>query len=132
VQRVVCVATLTPTVSSAAARIDCSGASHHTATTSRRSRALQRPAGNTTTTSTTPIEGGSIYAHTGAGDLSPAVNGVPSRVYVPNSESNTVDVIDPTTFQVVGHFAVGRVPQHVAPAWDLRTLYVDNDRGNSL
>ena len=125
-------ALLTATVAAAVALTGCGGASHHTATTSRRSRARQRPAGNTTTTSATPIEGGSIYAHTGAGDLSPAVNGVPSRVYVPNSESNTVDVIDPTTFQVVGHFAVGRVPQHVAPAWDLRTLYVDNDRGNSL
>ena len=29
-------------------------------------------------------------------------------VYVPNSESDTVDVIDPTTFRVVEHFAVGR------------------------
>ena len=41
-------------------------------------------------------------------------------VYVPNSESDTVDVIDPRTLRIVGHFAVGGLPQHVVPAWDLR------------
>jgi YVTN family beta-propeller protein len=73
-----------------------------------------------------------VYAHTAAGDFSPAVAGVPSRVYVPNSESNTVDAIDPNTFKVTDHFAVGRLPQHVTPSWDLKTLYVDNDMGNTL
>ena len=53
-------------------------------------------------------------------------------VYVPNSESNTVDEIDPRTFKVVRHFAVGTLPQHVTPSWDLKTLYVLNDLGNSL
>jgi YVTN family beta-propeller protein len=53
-------------------------------------------------------------------------------VYVPNSLSDTVDVIDPSTSRVVEHFAVGGLPQHVVPAWDLKTLYVTNDRGNSL
>jgi YVTN family beta-propeller protein len=33
---------------------------------------------------------------------------------------------------VVEHFAVGGLPQHVTPSWDLKTLYVDNDHGNSL
>jgi DNA-binding beta-propeller fold protein YncE len=32
----------------------------------------------------------------------------------------------------VRHFAVGGLPQHVVPAWDLRRLYVTNDTGNSL
>jgi YVTN family beta-propeller protein len=73
-----------------------------------------------------------VYAHTGPGDLSPAVAGVPTRVYVPNTESNTVDVIDPATFEVVDHYPVGQVPQHITPAWDLKTLYVDNNAGNSL
>jgi YVTN family beta-propeller protein len=73
-----------------------------------------------------------IYAHTGPADLSPAVAGVPSRVYVPNTESDTVDVIDPATFKVVDHFSVGDVPQHIAPAWDLKSLYVTNNFGNSL
>jgi YVTN family beta-propeller protein len=53
-------------------------------------------------------------------------------IYVPNSESNTVDVIDPTTYRVVEHFPVGALPQHIVPAWNLRTLYVTNDAGNSL
>jgi YVTN family beta-propeller protein len=78
-----------------------------------------------------PVAAG-IYAHTGPADLSPAVAGVPTRVYVPNSESNSVDVIDPLTFKIIDHFAVEQVPQHIAPAWDLKTLYVTNNNGNSL
>jgi YVTN family beta-propeller protein len=54
------------------------------------------------------------------------------RIYVPNSLSNTVDVIDPRTYKIVEHFAVGAQPQHVVPSWDLRTLYVTSDVGNSL
>jgi DNA-binding beta-propeller fold protein YncE len=53
-------------------------------------------------------------------------------VYVPNSLSNTVDVIDQRTFRIVEHFAVGAEPQHVTPAFDLRHLYVLDDTGNSL
>jgi DNA-binding beta-propeller fold protein YncE len=51
---------------------------------------------------------------------------------VPNSDSNTVDVIDQRTFKVVEHFSVGGLPQHVVPAYDLKTLYVTNDTGNTL
>src|SRR5205814_7715507 len=46
--------------------------------------------------------------------------------------SATVDVINPHTFKVVDHFSVGALPQHVTPAYDLKTLYVTNDLGNSL
>jgi len=53
-------------------------------------------------------------------------------VYVPNSESNTVDEIDPHTYRIVRQFAVGALPQHVIPSYDLRTLWVANDAGNSL
>ncbi len=56
----------------------------------------------------------------------------PSRVYVPNSESNTVNVIDPSTFKVIDDFPVGALPQHVVPSYDLKTLWVNNDEGNSL
>ena len=38
----------------------------------------------------------------------------------------------PAHLQVVEHFAVGALPQHVVPAWNLKTLYVTNDAGNSL
>ena len=42
------------------------------------------------------------------GCSAPVRQGLPPRVYVPNSESNTVDVIDPRTYKVIDHFAVGR------------------------
>ena len=73
-----------------------------------------------------------VYAADGPNMLAPEAQQAKSLVYVPNSESNTVDVIDPTTFKIVNHFDVGRLPQHVVPSWDLRTLYVANDIGNSL
>ncbi len=73
-----------------------------------------------------------VYANDRAGDLAPAVRADPARVYVPNSESNTVDVISQRTLKVVARFPTGALPQHVTPSWDLRTLYVDNDLGNSL
>ncbi|MGV9253886.1 YVTN family beta-propeller repeat protein [Streptomyces sp. NPDC003697] len=72
------------------------------------------------------------YAADRPGRLSPAVEGVPSRVYVPNTNSDTVTVIDPATYRVVETIRVGRQPQHVVPSWDLRTLWVNNDLGNSL
>jgi YVTN family beta-propeller protein len=73
-----------------------------------------------------------VYAADAAGRLSPAVRSAKPYVYVPNSRSGTVDVIDQRTFKVVEHFAVGALPQHVVPAYDLKTLYVTNDIGNSL
>ncbi len=80
-----------------------------------------------------PVEDPSdIYAADHAGNLSPVVRDFPSRIYVPNSGSNTVDVIDPKTFKVISHFPVGRQPQHVVPAYDLKRLWVLNDLGDSV
>jgi DNA-binding beta-propeller fold protein YncE len=73
-----------------------------------------------------------VYAADSAGHLTGAARFARPLVYVPNSLSATVDVIDPRTFKVVEHFGVGLLPQHVVPAYDLRTLYVTNDIGNSL
>jgi 40-residue YVTN family beta-propeller repeat len=73
-----------------------------------------------------------IYSADHAGMLSPVVKDFPSRVYVPNSGSATVDVIDPATFKVIDSFPVGRQPQHVVPSWDLKTLWVLNDLGDSV
>jgi YVTN family beta-propeller protein len=73
-----------------------------------------------------------IYSQARAGMLSPVLRNYPDRVYVPNAVSNTVDVIDPKTFHVIDHFAVGRQPQHVTPSYDLKTLWVLNDLGDSL
>ncbi len=81
---------------------------------------------------TTQVAVHDVYAHDAAGMLTGAARFAKPLVYVPNSDSGTVDVIDPATYKVVEHFAVGALPQHVVPAWDLKTLYVTNDLGNSL
>src|SRR5262249_41053918 len=78
------------------------------------------------------LDPNNIYAANGAGNLSPAVAHFPPRVYVPNTTSNTVDVIDPETFTVIDHFAVGRQPQHVTPSYDLTRLWALNDLGDSV
>ena len=69
---------------------------------------------------------------TGRGKLSPVVRNFPEQIYVPNSESNTVSVIDPKTFKVINTIQVDQLPQHVVPSYDLKTLWVTNDRGNTL
>jgi YVTN family beta-propeller protein len=73
-----------------------------------------------------------VYQATVAGTLSPAVQGIPERVYVPNSASGTLDVIDPATFKIIAHYWVGAIPHHVAPAWDLSRLYVDTEGSGML
>jgi DNA-binding beta-propeller fold protein YncE len=111
---------------------------------------LQRPASSTAGTTPTsralhgavevptpgrvppPLSATNVYAADRPGMLSPVVRHDPALVYVPNTRSNTVDVISQKTFKVIEHFAVGTLPQHVVPSWDLRTLYVTNDLSNSL
>jgi len=73
-----------------------------------------------------------VYAADHPGALAATVRHDPARIYVPNSQSATVDVIDQRSAKIVDHFAVGRLPEHVTPSWDLRTLWVTNDQGNSL
>lgn len=78
------------------------------------------------------LDPGDVYAADRPGLLSSVVAGFPSRIYVPNSLSNTVTVIDPATYKVIGTYPVGREPQHVVPSWDLKTLWVNDDLGNNL
>ncbi|GGW98164.1 YncE family protein [Streptomyces chryseus] len=73
-----------------------------------------------------------VYAADRPNKLSPVVKNFPSRVYVPNTNSNTVSVIDPKTYKVVKTIPVGVQPQHVVPSWDLKTLWVNNNRGHTL
>jgi DNA-binding beta-propeller fold protein YncE len=73
-----------------------------------------------------------VYAHDGVNMLTGAARFARPLVYVPDSEDATVEVIDPRTYRVVERFGVGALPQHVVPAWNLETLYVTNDAGNSL
>ena len=100
---------------------------------------VHRPRASTATAATAALPGmppvassANLYADAGAGMLSPAVKGDPYRIYVPNSGGSSVDVIDPTTMQIVNHFSTGFNPQHIVPAWDMKTLYATNDIANSL
>ena len=70
-----------------------------------------------------------IYSSIGADKLSPVTAGALARIYVPNHSSDTMSVIDPATLKVVDTYRVGRKPQHVIPAWDLKTLWVANNGG---
>lgn len=84
------------------------------------------------------LDAHNVYAADGPGMLSATVRSDPARVYVPNSKSDTVDVIDPATFKIVDHFALPKhgkpllEPQHVVPSWDLKKLWVAQDLGDQL
>ena len=73
-----------------------------------------------------------IYAADRPGLLSPEARLARPLVYVPDSEDETVTVIDQRTRKIVRVVHTGRLPQHVTPSYDLKTLYVDNDLGDSL
>ncbi|MFL6111447.1 MAG: YncE family protein, partial [Catenulispora sp.] len=49
-----------------------------------------------------------------------------------NLGSDSVTIIDPATYQVLGTTKVAGGPQHVVPSWDLRTLWVNDNTGNAL
>ena len=90
------------------------------------------PTGAAAAVSTVPgmppvVDARNLYSETAAGKTSAAVRGDLERIYVPNLRSNDVVVVDPTTMKVVDRFKVGIGPQHIVPAWDLRTLWVTNN-----
>ena len=94
------------------------------------STSTSAPGGKTSPTdASTPTN---IYAADGPNHLSPAVLHDPYLIYVPESAGSGVDVINPKTMTVVARYDTGLGPQHVVPAWDLKTLYAVNDLGNSL
>ncbi len=84
------------------------------------------------------LDPNNIYSADAVGNFSPAVKGMPSLVYVPNCKGDTVDIIDPKTYKIVGHFALPKhtkgllEPQHVIPSYDLKTLWVAQDLGDQL
>ena len=84
-----------------------------------------------TSSATTPAAV-NVYAHDGAGQLRGAARTAKALVYVPNTLSNTLQVIDPRTYQVIARYPTGHEPQHVVPSWDLKTLWVNDDLGNDL
>ena len=121
-------ATISAAVAAALTLAAC-GSGHHGAASTSSTSAHDTPPRAATGGRHRPVN---VYRADAAGDLSPTVAHDPALVYVPNSLSNTVDVIDQRTFKVIREFPTGALPQHVTPSYDLRTLYVDNDVGNSL
>jgi YVTN family beta-propeller protein len=75
---------------------------------------------------------GDVYAYIRPGMVNPKWRADPLRVYVPNSQSNTVTVIDPQTYKVIGEFPVGGQPNHVTPSWDGSVLWVNDTDGFDL
>jgi YVTN family beta-propeller protein len=73
-----------------------------------------------------------VYAAASTTRVSAGLAAIRPRVYVPNSNAGSVDVIDPRTLRVERRFAVGAMPQHITPSWDMRHLYVGNNAGNTL
>ena len=73
-----------------------------------------------------------IYASIGPGALSPIAARAKPLVYVPNSRSASVSVIDPATYRIVRTFKTGASPQHVVPAYDLARLWVLNNQASTL
>lgn len=90
------------------------------------------PKSGNVTPAPAPAPPTNVYADAGLGALSPAASKARSLVYVPNTKSNSVSVIDPATHTVIRTFRTGRLPQHVVPSWDMTTLWVTNDEGDSL
>ncbi|MER5885638.1 YncE family protein [Streptomyces sp. NPDC001941] len=73
-----------------------------------------------------------VYAADRPNALSAVAKTFLPRVYVPNTGSDTVSVIDPATYKVIETIQVGTQPQHVVPSWDMKTLWVNNNRGHTL
>jgi YVTN family beta-propeller protein len=87
------------------------------------------------------LDPSNVYSADGPGMISPVAAHFPARIYVPNSKSDTVDIIDPATYKIIGHFALPKdprhpqhalEPQHVVPSWDLKKLWVAQDLGDQL
>jgi YVTN family beta-propeller protein len=127
---------LAPLVVAAAVLSSCSGgdgddveASGSDTSTSVVSNTTLTP-GDASTTSAPPATGGPDTTAPAGGRG--AMGRYPERVYVPNTKSNSVEVIDPATCAVEKTLPVGHVPHHITPSYDLDELYVFNTESNSL
>jgi YVTN family beta-propeller protein len=77
------------------------------------------------------VQATDVYAADRANNVSAAIAHDPAYLYVPDSISNDVYVIDQHTMKVVRTFPGGNEPQHVVPSYDLKTLYVTADKPGS-
>jgi DNA-binding beta-propeller fold protein YncE len=73
-----------------------------------------------------------VYAHTST--VRPDVAADLRRVYVPSGRADEVTAIDPITKTVVARFSTGRgsTPQHVVPSFDMRTLWVLDNKSDHV
>ena len=116
----------------------CSGGASRTATAPGPSPASQAPTAGPTTDPTRPpgipalTDPHDLYAADRPGRLAPEARLAKPLIYVPDDDDATVHVIDPATYRVLRVEKVGLLPQHVTPSYDLKTLWVDNDQGNTL
>ena len=78
------------------------------------------------------LDPNNIYAADSPNNLSDVVKGVRELVYVPNYRSGTVSVIDPKTYKIIKTIKTKAGPQHIVPSWDLKTLWVNNNKANYL
>jgi DNA-binding beta-propeller fold protein YncE len=75
---------------------------------------------------------GNVYAEATAEGVSPAAVADPPAVYVPSDTKGSVTVIDPLSLRVVLDYHVGKLVQHVVPAWGLGRLYAAASGSNAL
>jgi DNA-binding beta-propeller fold protein YncE len=87
---------------------------------------------STAAPSTAPDVPVDVYAAASAGRLSPAEADDKAYAYVPSNDDGSVTVIDQATLQVVDHYKVGKLVQHVVADWDLRMLYATVSDSNRL
>ena len=73
-----------------------------------------------------------IYRWTHVSMLAPAAVEARPLVYVPNSRSASVSVIDPRKYAVIRTFKTGAVPQHIVPSYDLRCLWILSNQASTL
>ena len=73
-----------------------------------------------------------IYAHAGRGMVAAGPSRDRPLVYVPNSRSASVSVIDPSTYTVLRTFPTGAVPQHIVPSYDLSRMYALNNEASTV
>jgi YVTN family beta-propeller protein len=78
------------------------------------------------------VDPSNIYSEAGVGKFAPGTSGARFLVYVPNEASNTLTVIDPTTYSVVATWPMRMLPQHVVPSYDMSKLWVLNNEGDAL
>jgi DNA-binding beta-propeller fold protein YncE len=130
---IVGIATLAAAGIAIAPRLDSSGAATARVPDAHRAASRERaPTPSPGPDSAGNATSGGIYAAATATRVGGRLARVPARVYVPNSDAGTLDVIDPKRLRVIRRFPVGAIPHHVTPSWDLRWLYVTNTASNSL